>query len=110
MDKPREKFIDFTLGPNWKENLPEHFRYQKPYPNTPRELGQHLSYDPDIPTFAEGGIASFKEKMKNPTLTKNMKHVKWKAIPPLKGPNPEGLRKEVKQDTKKPESLNGRYR
>ena len=38
-----------------------------------------------------------------------MKHVKWKAIPPLKGPNPEGLRKEVKeQDTKKPESLNGR--
>jgi len=21
--------------------------------------------------------------MKNPTLTKNMKHVKWKAIPPL---------------------------
>jgi hypothetical protein len=48
--------------------------------------------------------------MKNPTLTKNMKHVKWKAIPPLKGPTPQGLRKEVKQDTKKPESLNGRYR
>jgi len=50
------------------------------------------------------------KKMKNPTLTKNMKHVKWKAIPPLRGPNPQGLRKEVKQDTKKPESLNGRYR
>ena len=48
------------------------------------------------------------KKMKNPTLTKNMKHVKWKAIPPLKGPNPEGLRKLDKQDTKKPESLNGR--
>jgi len=48
--------------------------------------------------------------MKNPTLTKNMKHVKWKAIPPLKGPNPQDLRKEVKQDTKKPESLNGRHR
>ena len=48
------------------------------------------------------------KKMKNPTLTKNMKHVKWRAIPPLKGPDPEGLRKEVKQDTKKPESLNGR--
>ena len=46
--------------------------------------------------------------MKNPTLTKNMKHVKWKAIPPLKGPDPQGLRKLVKQDTKKPESLNGR--
>ena len=23
----------------------------------------------------------------NPTLVKNMKHVKWKEIPPLKGPN-----------------------
>ena len=46
--------------------------------------------------------------MKNPTLTKNMKHVKWKAIPPLKGPNPQDLRKLIKQDTKKPESLNGR--
>ena len=46
--------------------------------------------------------------MKNPTLTKNMKHVKWREIPPLKGPDPEGLRKEVKQDTQKPESLNGR--
>jgi|TARA_R110000824_G_scaffold6027_2_gene27724 hypothetical protein len=28
---------------------------------------------------------------KNPTLTKNMPHVKWKAIPPVKGPNPQGL-------------------
>ena len=32
--------------------------------------------------------------MKNPTLTKNMKHVKWKAIPPLKGPDPRGLIKD----------------
>ena len=48
--------------------------------------------------------------MKNPTLTKNMKHVKWKAIPPLKGPDPQGLRKEVIQDTMKMESLIGRYR
>ena len=48
--------------------------------------------------------------MKNPTLTKNMKHVKWKAIPPLKGPNPEGLRKVKEQYTKKLESLNGRDR
>ena len=46
--------------------------------------------------------------MKNPTLVKNMKHVKWSQIPPLRGPNTEGLRKEVKQDTKKPEKLNGR--
>ena len=48
--------------------------------------------------------------MKNLTLTKNMKYVKWKTLPPLKGPNQHGLRKLVKQDTKKPESLNGRHR
>ena len=48
--------------------------------------------------------------MKNPTLTKNMKYVKWKTLPPLKGPNPQGLRKLKKQDTKKSESLNGRHR
>ena len=46
--------------------------------------------------------------MKNPILVKNMQHVMWKEIPPLRGPNPQGLRKEVKQDTKKPEKLNGR--
>ena len=28
---------------------------------------------------------------KNPTLTKNMPNVKWKEIPPVKGPNPQGL-------------------
>ena len=28
--------------------------------------------------------------------------------PSFEGPNPQGLRKEVKQDTKKPEKLNGR--
>ncbi len=32
----------------------------------------------------------------NPTLVKNMKHVKWKEIPPLKGPNSQGLIKEIK--------------
>ena len=46
----------------------------------------------------------------NPTLVKNMKHVKWNAIPPLKGPNPEGLIKVVKKDKKKQENLNGRHR
>jgi hypothetical protein len=25
--------------------------------------------------------------MKNPTLTKNMKHVKWDQLPPTKGPD-----------------------
>ena len=46
----------------------------------------------------------------NPTLVKNMKHVKWNAIPPLKGPDPKGLIKDKKQDKKKQENLNGRNR
>ena len=29
--------------------------------------------------------------MKNKTLTKNMPHVKWKEIPPVRGPNPYGI-------------------
>ena len=29
--------------------------------------------------------------MKNKTLTKNMPNVKWKAIPPVRGPNPYGI-------------------
>ena len=29
--------------------------------------------------------------MINKTLVKNMPHVKWKLIPPVKGPNPQGL-------------------
>ena len=47
----------------------------------------------------------------NPTLTKNMKHVKWRLIPPVKGPDARALIKESKQD--KPRSLekkNGRNR
>ena len=28
--------------------------------------------------------------MKNKTLTKNMPHVKWDQIPPIKGPNSQG--------------------
>jgi|TARA_A100001391_G_scaffold79497_1_gene51627 hypothetical protein len=27
----------------------------------------------------------------NPTLTKNMPNVKWQAIPPVRGPNPQGI-------------------
>ena len=49
-------------------------------------------------------------KAHNPTLVKNMKHVKWKEIPPLRGPNPQGLIKDKKQDKKKQENLNGRNR
>ena len=29
--------------------------------------------------------------MINKTLVKNMPNVQWKAIPPTKGPNPQGL-------------------
>ena len=29
--------------------------------------------------------------MINKTLVKNMPHVKWKAITPVRGPNPQGL-------------------
>ena len=28
---------------------------------------------------------------RNTTLTKNMPNVKWKAIPPVRGPNPQGV-------------------
>ena len=28
---------------------------------------------------------------RNKTLTKNMPNVKWKAIPPVRGPNPQGV-------------------
>jgi len=35
--------------------------------------------------------------MSNPTLTKNMKNVKWNLIPPVKGPEPRALIKESKQ-------------
>ena len=48
--------------------------------------------------------------MINKTLTKNMKHVKWKEIPPVKGPDPQGLNvpfKEVKSVLKS-EKINGR--
>ena len=47
----------------------------------------------------------------NPPLVKNMKHVKWKEIPPLSGPDPRGLIKETKQDKQERlENTNGRYR
>ena len=48
----------------------------------------------------------------NKTLVKNMKHVKWKEIPPLKGPDPQGLNVPLKQvkSVLKPEKLNGRQR
>ena len=49
--------------------------------------------------------------MKNKTLTKNMKHVKWNAIPPVRGPDPRGLIKDSKQyKPERLEKLHGRNR
>jgi len=31
------------------------------------------------------------KKDRNPTLTKNMPNVKWEEIPPVRGPNPQGV-------------------
>ena len=49
--------------------------------------------------------------MKNKTLVINMQHVKWKEIPPLKGPDSQGLNVPTKQATtiKTAENINGRY-
>ena len=50
--------------------------------------------------------------MKNKTLVSNMQHVKWDQIPPLKGPDSQGLNIPTKQATtiKNSENINGRYR
>ena len=31
------------------------------------------------------------DKKSNPTLTKNMPNVKWNLLPPVRGPNPQGV-------------------
>jgi hypothetical protein len=39
--------------------------------------------------------AKYKEnfdRIFNPTLVKNMPNVKWKEIPPVKGPDPQGVK------------------
>ena len=58
-------------------------------------------------TETNGGFS-----VKNKTLVANMQHVKWKEIPPLKGPNSQGLNVPLKQATtiKNSENINGRYR
>ena len=38
--------------------------------------------------------------VKNKTLVANMQHVKWKEIPPLKGPNSQGLLSLMKRGMK----------
>ena len=47
---------------------------------------------------------------KNPTLVKNMKYVKFDQIPPVSGPNPQGLIKDKKQDKPIQDKKYGRYR
>ena len=50
--------------------------------------------------------------MTNKTLVKNMPNVKWKEIPPLKGPNPQGLNVPLKQvkSVLTSEKINGKRR
>ena len=50
--------------------------------------------------------------VKNKTLVANMEYVKRDQIPPLKGPDSQGLNVSVKQSTtiKNSENINGRYR
>ena len=50
--------------------------------------------------------------MKNKTLVVNLPHVKWKEIPPLRGPNSQGLNVPIKQATtvKNSENINGKNR
>ena len=49
---------------------------------------------------------------KNKTLVVNMQHVKWKEIPPLKGPDSQGLNVPTKQvkTIENSENINGRHR
>ena len=51
-------------------------------------------------------------KIFNPTLTKNMPNVKWKEIPPVKGPDSQGLNVPVKQakTSENSRKINGRHR
>jgi hypothetical protein len=58
-------------------------------------------------TETNGGFS-----VKNKTLVANMQHVKWKEIPPLKGPNSQGLNVPTKQvkTIENSENINGRHR
>ena len=50
--------------------------------------------------------------VKNKTLVAYMQHVIWKEIPPLKGPDSQGLNVPTKQvkTIENSENINGRYR
>ena len=50
--------------------------------------------------------------VKNKNLVKNMEHVKFDKIPPLKGPDSQGLNVPTKQvkTIENSENINGRHR
>ena len=58
-------------------------------------------------TETNGGFS-----VKNKTLVANMQHVKWKEIPPLKGPDSQGLNGPIKQvkTIENSENINGKNR
>jgi len=61
---------------------------------------------------AERGRGFTKAMKVDKTLTKNMPHVKWKEIPPVKGPDSQGLNVPVKQvkTIENSRKINGRHR
>ena len=65
---------------------------------------------PDYGATTNGKIDPSMIQM-NKTLVKNMPHVKWKEIPPVRGPNPQ-LNIALKQvkNVVKSEKINGRQR
>ena len=44
----------------------------------------------DRNVFPRSCIIKMEKISENKTLTKNMPNVKWNAIPPVRGPNPQG--------------------
>ena len=58
-------------------------------------------------TETNGGFS-----VKNKTLVANMQHVKWKEIPPIKGPDSQGLNVPIKQvkTIENSENINGKNR
>ena len=60
----------------------------------------------------EKNVGFLREMKINKTLTKNMPNVKWKEIPPVKGPDSQGLNVPVKQakTLENSRKINGRYR
>ena len=62
-----------------------------------------------VANVAEGGIMRPIKKMKNPTLVKNMQACKMESDSSFERTESTRVAKSlVKQDTKKPEKLNGR--